>query len=419
MSDQIELPEWADALFEPSRYKVAYGGRGGSKSWSIAIALLLLGAQKPLRIFCGREIQKSIKDSVHKLLFDQIAKYPAFSGFYEVLQTEIRGKNGTEFLFGGLKHNIANIKSLESVDICWCEEAQTVTKTSWDVLIPTIRKPDSEIWLSFNPGLEEDETYQRFIVSPPTNCKLIPVSWRDNPWFPDVLKQEMEDLKARDPDAYLHVWEGKCKQVLDGAVYANELRKASEEGRIKDVRYDQSKPVRTFWDLGWADHTSIWFAQSIGSEYRLIDYYQNSGHSIQHYCDMLHKRGYIYEQHVLPHDAQNHNIAAERTVEGIVKSAFPNVNVTVLPRLGVKDGIDAARTIFNQCVFDETKCADGLMALRHYRYEIDADTGKFGKNPEHDWSSHGSDAFRYFAIAVQQEEKPRRRVRRHSTSWMG
>ncbi len=413
----IEFPDKLQALFEPCRYKVLYGGRGGSKSWGIARALLVMGASRPLRIFCGREIQKSIKDSVHKLLGDQIRAI-GLDGFYEVLQSEIRGKNGTEFLFAGLKHNINNIKSLESVDIAWIEEAQTVTKSSWDVLIPTIRKEGSEIWVSFNPGLEEDETYQRFVKKPPANATLIDIGWRDNPWFPEVLRAEKDDLKARDPDAYLHVWEGKCKQVLDGAIFANELRAAMEQDRITRVLYDASKPVRPVFDLGWADNTSIWFSQSVGNEFRLIDCYQNRGHRIQHYIEILQKRGYFYDAIYLPHDAANENLTAERTVEGVMKAAFPNCNVVVLPRLGLKDGIDAARTIFGQFRFDADKCADGLMALRHYRYEIDSDTGKFGKNPEHDWSSHFADALRYLAVSIRQEEKARPKPQRYSGNWM-
>ena len=170
----LELPEKMSFLFEPHRYKVAYGGRGSGKSWGAAIALLALGAQKPLRILCAREFQNSISDSVHALLADQIRKLNLES-FYEVQNTAIYGKNGTEFLFAGLKHNVTKIKSFEGVDVCWVEEAQTTSKSSWDVLIPTIRKENSEIWITFNPELDTDETYKRFVVMPPNNSKVIKV----------------------------------------------------------------------------------------------------------------------------------------------------------------------------------------------------------------------------------------------------
>ena len=193
---RAEFPEKLQCLFRPARYKVLYGGRGGAKSWGIARALLIQGAAKPLRVLCAREIQKSIGDSVHKLLSDQI-KALGLAGFYEVQKTVIRGRNGTEFTFHGLKHNVTNIKSAEGADVCWVEEAQTVSKSSWATLIPTIRKPGSEIWVSFNPELEDDETYQRFVANPPTGAVVVKVNWSDNPWFPDVLRQEKDDLKAR------------------------------------------------------------------------------------------------------------------------------------------------------------------------------------------------------------------------------
>lgn len=399
----IEFPPKLQPLFEPKRYKILYGGRGGSKSWGIARALLVLGASKPLRIFCGREIQKSIKDSVHKLLSDQIRKL-SLQSFYTVLQSEIRGRNGTEFMFAGLKHNIDNIKSLEAVDIAWIEEAQTVSKDSWETLIPTIRKDNSEIWVSFNPELEEDDTYQRFVIHPPTNSTVIDISWADNPWFPEILKQEMEDLKLRNYDAYLNVWEGKCKQMLEGAIYAEEMRQAMLEKRITKIPLVPNKPVNTYWDLGHADFTAIWFVQSIGHEFRLIDYYQNQFKKIPHYLQVLQEKPYIYKSHILPHDARYETLNAERTTERQIKDAYPNASVTVLPNLGIKDGIDAARSIFNQCWFDEDKCSDGLQALRRYAYERDTN-GKWGRNPAHNEYSHGADAFRYMAISIKGEPK--------------
>jgi phage terminase large subunit len=195
MQAKAEFPDKLRVLFEPARYKVLFGGRGGAKSWGIARALLVIGAQKPTRILCAREIQKSITESVHQLLADQI-KALGLEGFYEVLNTEIRGKNGTLFMFAGLKHNIQNIKSKEGVDVVWCEEAATVSKASWETLIPTIRKEGSEIWVSFNPELDTDETYKRFVLNPPPGAKVVKVNWSDNPWFPDVLAAERDHLKA-------------------------------------------------------------------------------------------------------------------------------------------------------------------------------------------------------------------------------
>lgn len=399
----IQLPDKMRFLFEPHRYKVLYGGRGGAKSWGVARYLLLAGATQPLRIFCGREIQKSIKLSVHKLLSDQI-KEMKLESFYRVLDTEIRGKNGTEFFFDGLKHNIDNIKSLESADKAWIEEAQSVSKSSWEKLIPTIRKKGSEIILTLNPDLEDDETYQRFIKNPPTTAQVVKIGWQDNPWFGETeLPAEKDELKAKNYDDYLHVWEGHCKIALEGAVYADELRAATEAGRITKVPHASNKGVVAVFDLGHADATAIWFVQCVGHEFRVIDYYENQFKKIQHYMEYMQSLGYMFERIVLPHDANYETLSADRTTAAIVRSSFPNATVQVLKSLKIVEGIDAARTIFEQCWFDESKCADGLSALRHYKYDKDPDTGKVSKNPVHDWSSHGADAFRYLAVSTRLE----------------
>jgi phage terminase large subunit len=403
---KVEFPEKLAFLFEPARYKVAYGGRGGAKSWGFGRALLIIGAQRPLRVLCAREFQNSIAESAHALFAQQIDLL-GLDGLYEVQEKRILGRNGTEFIFKGLRHNVASVKSTEGVDICWVEEARTVSKTSWDVLIPTIRKEGSEIWISFNTELEEDETYQRFVKKPPTGARVVKIGWKDNPWFPDVLRQEALDLKERDPVAYETVWGGNCKAVLDGAIYANEILVATTAKRFTKVPYDPTKPVHTFWDLGRADKTSIWFAQIVGFEFRLIDFYENRGHALGHYLEVLKERalpveqggkGYVYGEHWLPHDARNELLASERTIEQQMWAAGHRVRIT--PRLTVAAGIDAARKIFARCWFDEEACADGLQALRNYRFDVNPNTQAFSRAPLHDWASHAADAFRYFAIGI-------------------
>ncbi len=361
-------------------------------------------------MLCAREFQNSIGESAHALLAQQIDML-GLSWFYKVQDQRILGANGTEFIFKGLRHNIASVKSTEGVDVCWVEEARTVSKTSWDVLIPTIRKPGSEIWISFNPELEEDETYQRFVKTPPTGAQVVKIGWQDNPWFPDVLKQEALDLKARDPAAYATVWDGHCKVVLDGAIYANEILAATSAGRFTQVAHEPNAPVHTFWDLGRADKTSCWFAQVVGNEFRLIDYYENRGFSWDHYLEMLEtkrtERSYEYGEHWLPHDAQNKLLASKRTIEQQMWDAKHRVRI--VPKWTVAGGIEAARKIFPRCWFDEDACADGIQALRNYRYDVDPNTGQFSKNPLHDDYSHGADAFRYFAVGIAEprpEQKP-------------
>jgi len=416
---KVEFPTKMGSLFKKARYKVYYGGRGAGKSHSIAKALLVKGVRKPIRVLCAREYMTSIKDSVHKLLSDQI-ELIGLQSFYEVTQNSIKGQNGTEFAFVGLKNNIANVKSFEGIDICWVEEAQTVSKTSWNVLIPTIRKEESEIWISFNPELEADETYQRFVVSPPDNSIVQRINWSDNLWFPETLRLEKDALKNRDPSSYNNVWEGLCRLTVDGAIFANEMNMAELQGRITTVPYDATKPVHAVFDLGWADHTAIWFVQFIGMETRLIRYLQDTQKTISHYLAEMQKFGYIYETLHLPHDAESKNIASNgRSIDDIVRAAGYKTNI--LPRVPVVDSINAARTIFSSCYFDRENCADGLQCLRHYRYEVDPDSGQFSRTPLHDVYSHGADAFRYIGLMIQdkKERKTQKQTYTPGVSWMG
>ena len=400
-----DFPEKLQCLFTPNRYKILYGGRGGAKSWGIARALLILGTNKTLRILCARELQISIKDSVHKLLSDQIDAI-GLTGFYEIQNASIRGKNGTEFSFAGLRSNVTQIKSYEGIDICWVEEAQMVSKTSWNVLIPTIRKEGSEIWVSFNPELEEDETYQRFVLHPPDGAIVEKINWSDNPWFNDVLRAEMEALKVRDHDSYLTVWEGLCRKTIDGAIFGNELAVAELENRITHVAYDPSKPVHRIWDLGWADNVAIWYLQFVGTETRLIRYQEDNQKTISHYLSEGQKWGYVYDTDWLPHDAQNKTLAANgRSIEEIVRAT--GAKTRVIPRTSIVDSINAARTIFGSCWFDRENSADGVQCLRHYQYEVDKDSGLFSKTPLHNWASHGADAFRMIGLMVKEPRRPK------------
>lgn len=410
-------------LFEPARYKVVYGGRGKGASWSIARALLIRGAESPKRVLCAREFQSSIRDSVHRLLADQVHALH-LDNFYEVQQASIRGINGTEFAFEGLRHNANKIKSYEGIDLCWVEEAENVSRSSWEILIPTIRKAGSEIWLSFNTQLETDETYQRFVVEPPPDALVRKINWRDNPWFPDVLRQEMQYLKAKDHDAYLNIWEGHPRVALQGAIYAKELRDALSEGRICKVPYDPAVPVNTFWDLGFADHTSIIFAQKIGFEYHVIDAYQSRLEKFPHYMKTLQDRGYVYGTHYMPHDADHEMLAAtslKKQMEAV------GHRVVVLPRVEKKEhGINAARNVFNRLYFDQVKCADLIQALRHYRYDID-EQGQWSKVPLHDDNSHYADALQALGQAIAQPERKQKQAvevvqfshEAESVAWLG
>lgn len=393
-----EFPPKLAPLFQPMRYKVAHGGRGGAKSWSFARALLLQGTQTELRILCCREIQKSMKESVYQLLVDQI-KLLGLAGFYQVLESEIRGRNGTTFTFHGLRHNVDNIKSLEGADRVWIEEGQTVSANSLNKLTPTVRKAGSEIWVTFNPELVTDAVYDRFIAHKPDNAWVVQTTYRDNPWLTKELNDERLEMKARDPDSYQHVWEGATVQHLVGAVYGREIAAAESEGRILHIPYDPSKGVSVYADLGWGDMTSLWFAQRVGMERRILKAYQNRHKLWQHYLKFIQDQGYVIECIYLPHDAESGSLTGLSVAKQTRDNGLP---CYVIPKMAnaVRLGINAVRNLFPSVFFDAANCADGLAALRHYRYEVDPH-GNYSDTPVHDETSHYADAFRYLATADQ------------------
>lgn len=442
---EIEYPE--ELLFliqESSRYKILYGGRGGMKTETIACALIILARQKKLRMACFREIQKSIDESVHATIANRIIEMGWADEFDIQDKKIICKKTGSEFIFFGLRYNINSIKSIARIDIAWIEEATNVSKTSWDKLTPTIRGrgknvvldnidqsqggpfgKGTEIWLSFNPELDTDETYKRFILKRDqyapdfvTNDKgekiryafVKMLSYKDNPWLPDDLKLECELLRATDEDEWMHVWGGHTRQTLIGAIYAKEIKKVLLDERRGKVSYDPSRPVHTFWDLGHDDFTSIWFVQQVGVEYNCINYFQDRLQKIPYYLEYLQSLKYNYGFHYLPHDGDNETLASRSTAK-FVRDAYPG-KVKIVPRVTKKVvGIRAGRVVFDLCNFDEENTADGWQCLCRYQYDVDED-GKWSQNPKHDENSHGADAFQTFALSLKPEQaaKPPRTV---------
>lgn len=391
----VEFPEKLKFLFSPARYKVARGGRGSAKSWSFARALLIQGASKPLRILCTREIQKSIKDSVHKLLGDQIEAL-GLGRFYTIFEHEIRGVNGTEFTFAGLaSHTVESIKSYEGVDIVWVEEAQTVVKRSWDILIPTIRKERSEIWATYNPELETDETHQRFAINPPPDAVVVLVNYPDNPWFPSVLEAERLHCKAINPKDYEWIWEGKCKPAVSGAIYYDEVALAESERRVCNVPHDPMLKVHVIFDLGWNDAMAISLVQKHTSELRVIEYLEDSHKTLATYSAMLKERKYNWGAVYLPHDGRHKDYKTGRSAEDIMKALGWTVKIT--PGMSIEDGIRETRMAFGRMYFDKTKCARLIQCAKRYRRSINQQTQEPGA-PFHDEWSHGADNLRYIAI---------------------
>lgn len=361
---------------------------------------MLLGGMRKLRILCTREIQKSIKDSVHRLLKDQVTEL-GMDGFYDVLATEIRGRNGTEFLFAGLSDQTAtSIKSFEGVDIVWVEEAQTVSKNSWNILIPTIRADGSEVWISFNPELETDETYDRFVTNAPEDSVVVSMNYHDNPWFPEVLEIERQDAQRKMPkEDYENIWEGKCRSAVSGAIYATEVARAVEEGRIRNVPHDPMFPVHCIWDLGWNDAMTIIMVQRIASELRIIDYMEDSHRTLDWYVARLKEKPYQFGDDWLPHDGEHRDFKTGKSAKEVLEALGRKVKIT--PNVGVEDGIRTTRLTFGRMYFDKDKTARLVECLKRYRRSINKQTLEAGA-PLHDEFSHGADAFRYLSLDADQ-----------------
>lgn len=393
----VWFPEKLQGLFKPARYHVIYGGRGSGKSWSVARALILKAYEKPIRILCARETQKSIQESVHRLLKEQIEAL-GLSWFFQVQETKIVGKNGSDFAFAGIRQQgVANLKSFEGCDICWVEEAQVVTKKSWDVLIPTIRKPSSEFYIVFNPELDSDETYERFVLNPPEGAVVIPCNYSDNPWFPPELESERLSWLKRDPVGYKTVWEGECRPAVEGAIYAREIDALQKDRRLRNVPYDPLLKVHTVWDLGWNDAMTIIFVQRQASEVRIIDYIEDSHRTLDSYVADIKDRRWNWGHDYLPHDGRSKNIQTGKSPEEILRALGRSVQIT--PNLDIESGIKAARMMFPRCYFDETNTKVLVNALKRYRRMVNQTTGEPGA-PLHDEFSHGADAFRYLGIVV-------------------
>lgn len=392
-----QFPEKMGILFQPARFKALYGGRDSAKSWSIARALLLEGAEKPLQIGCFREVQKSIKDSVHQLLSNQIEAL-GLGSFYDVLATEIRGANGTAFGFAGLSAQTRDsIKSWEGLDRAWVEEAQTVSKRSWDILEPTIRKPGSEIWVSFNPDMDTDETYKRFVSNPSPEVQSAFVNWNDNPWRSSVLDAARERMQRESPDDYAHIYGGQCRPAVEGAIYFKEVSALRQSGRLCNAPYDPMLKVHVVCDLGFNDYMSLLLVQRVASEIRVIRYIEDRQRFIPSYSQELKDLKLNYGKLYLPHDGKATHLTGASAEEQFKALGW---EVEIVPNVDVEQGIRKAREVFGRVYVDKTHASDLLNRLGRYRRRVNSE-GQ-ASTPVHDDESHGADGFRYLALVADQ-----------------
>lgn len=443
---EIQLPEKIGEIFEgPADYRGAYGGRGAAKTIAfanMAISDIMSLSDKPWNFLCGRELQKSLKDSVFSVIKAQIYELGVTDAF-DVGKEYIRCKNGNEFLFYGLKSNIAEVKGLHGVRRTWLEEAQKISQSSLTYLVPTVMRdfPDCEIWASWNPDDEEDPIHKMFVTDGDETFKVAKVNWHDNPWFPESLnKVRLRDLK-NNPQRYGWIWEGNFNLNNEASVYGAWMEKARQQGRIKKGLFDPKLPVFTCFDLGYSDDTAIWWFQVQGNEIRLIDYYENNRQGIKHYAEQIYgkeipddgvkygpngkivsyklgkalegldrRSKYRYSKHYGPHDAANKLLQAGG--RSIVNQLYElGIKMHVVHATSQQNQIEGARITIDLSWFDSENCAEGIRSLRKYQFKYNEDKGSYSKEPDHDLGgySHGCDAYEIIAQVWKSskvEEKP-------------
>lgn len=431
MTRSVQLPTARvfQPLLEPARYKAAHGGRGSGKSHFFADLLIEDSlAERGLRSVCIREVQKSLKESAKRLLEDKLAEHclgeaDGFKVFREVIETPGDGA----VIFQGMQdHTAESIKSLEGFRRAWVEEAQTLSARSLSLLRPTIRAEGSELWFSWNPRRKTDPVDVMLRGGArPTGAAVVQANWSDNPWFPSVLEQERMDCQRDNPDQYEHIWEGGYATVIDGAYYAKSLSIAREQGRIGNVSADPLMTYRAIFDIGGtgakADAVAIWIAQFVGREIRVLNYYEAVGQPLATHVNWLRENGYGGAHIILPHDGTTNDKVFDVSYESALKAA--GFEVTVIPNQGKGAAamrIEAARRLFPSIWFNKDTTTGGLDALGWYHERKD-EARNIGLGPEHDWASHGADAFGLMCVAYEapEQEARDRRAARRSGGWMG
>ncbi len=422
----LNVPRAFTPLLQRARYKGAHGGRGGAKSHFFAEQVVIRARTEPSRVVCIREIQDSIRESVRQLIVDKIHKH-GLETWFHITEHEIRGPNDSLIIFKGMQNfNAENIKSLEGYDVAWVEEAQTLSERSLRMLRPTIRKPGSELWFSWNPRHDTDAV-DMFLRGPhkPKDAAVVEVNWYDNPWFPKELRDEMERDYAADAEMAEHVWGGGYELVSEGTYYARLIAQAEKEGRIGEFPHNPSRPVRTAWDLGIDDYTAVWFVQDDGIRATVIDYYETSGDGAddiiaacmpetfvppahedkwrgwdraQAMADIGRDQAFRYGQHFLPHDIAMREWGAGGRSRIMAVQELGLTNVKRGVATNPADRVAAVRELLPFVRFHNSeRVALGLKRLRRYSRKFNDAMGVW-QQPLHDENSHAADAFGEFAI---------------------
>lgn len=434
MSRSLSIPtaEVFEPLLAPARYKGAWGGRGSGKSHFFAGLL----AEDHLRergmlSVCVREVQRSLKESAKRLIEAKLADFGlGEADGFKTYEDRIKTPGDGVIIFQGMQdHTAESVKSLEGFKRAWIEEAQSLSARSLTLLRPTIRAPGSEIWASWNPRRKTDPIDALLRGDNlPTGAVVARANWSDNPWFPAALETERADCLRSDPDQYDHIWEGAYAAVTAGAYYARQLADARREGRFGHVAVDPLMAIRAVWDIGGtgakADATAIWICQFVGREIRVLDYYEAQGQPLAAHVQWLRAQGYGAALCVLPHDGAHSEKVFDASYEGALRQA--GFEVVVVPNQGkgaAMARIEAARRLFPTIWFDEAKTRPGVDAIGAYHAKRD-DKRNLDLGPEHDWSSHGADAFGLMCVAYEapRAEGARNRrpiIRPTAGGWLG
>lgn len=422
---QIALPPKLIPVFDGrADVRGAYGGRGSGKTRSFAKMAAVRGyihgmAGETGVILCARQFMNSLEDSSLEEVKRAIEEEPFLLAYYEIGEKFIKSRDGRiSFTFAGLDRNIASIKSKGRLLLCWVDEAEPVTDEAWLTLIPTLREEGSdwnaELWVTWNPKRKTAPVETRFRASKDPLTKIVQLNWRDNPKFPEKLERDRQRDLAERPDQYPHVWEGEFATVVEGAYFAKSLIEAKAQNRIGRVAADPLMTLRAFVDIGGtgarADAFAMWIGQFVGREIRVLDYYEAVGQPLATHLAWMRERGYTPDkcQFWLPHDGATNDKVHDVSYESALKQA--QYKVTVIPNQGkgaAKARIEAARRLFPSMWFNEDTTEAGRSALGWYHEKKD-EQRNIGLGPEHDWASHGADAFGLMCVAYEQpKDKPK------------
>lgn len=414
---RIELPKVLIPVFHgEADIRGAYGGRGSGKTRSFAKMVAVRGYMYGMAgvsgiLLCARQFMNSLEDSSLEECRRAIEDEPWLLAYYEIGDKFIKSKDGRiSFAFAGLDRNIASIKSKGRLLLCWVDEAEPVTDEAFTTLIPTLREEgdgwNAELWVTWNPKRKIAAVEKRFRQTQSLRVKVAQCSWKDNPKFPAKLERDRQTDLIERPEQYGHIWDGDFLQVIEGAYFASHLTNAKNENRIGRVAPDPLMTLRVFVDIGGtgakADAFTMWVAQFIGKEIRVLNYYEAQGQPLATHLEWLREKGYEKAQIWLPHDGSTQDKVHDVSYESAFRAA--GYVVTVIPNQGrgaAKARVEAARRLFPAMWFNEDTTESGRAALGWYHEKRDEVRG-IGLGPEHDWSSHGADAFGLMCVAYEE-----------------